>query len=87
MTDDFLGDFMNPDLDEVQPRKPMAGWVFYECDFCGCKWKETTRDMHSPSETLCPECNQLNKDAYRWLTDSSIVDEYNNVIDHRVVTL
>lgn len=87
MTGDFLDCYINTDLDDAPPIKLMAGWVFYECEFCGCKWKETTKDMHSPSETQCSECNQLSKNAYRWLTDSSIIDEDNNLINHQVVIL
>ena len=36
-------------------RKPIPGFRFFECPDCDNKWKEKTRDCHSPSCETC-EC-------------------------------
>lgn len=33
--------------------KSRAGWRIFECDGCGLKWKEKSRDMFSPSGVDC----------------------------------
>lgn len=35
-------------------RKPMPGFRMFRCDSCGHKWKEPSRDCHSPSIDSCP---------------------------------
>lgn len=40
-----------------KPRKPIAGYRFYDCEECGHSGKQKTRDCHSPSHELCEKCN------------------------------
>lgn len=39
----------------VKRNKPIPGFRFFECPDCENKWKEKTRDCHSPSCETC-EC-------------------------------
>ena len=38
----------------VMPRSPVCGWRWVKCDDCGNTWKETSRDIASPSNVECP---------------------------------
>lgn len=58
------------------PRKPIAGYRFFQCIDCGEEWKEKSRDCLSPSNDTCPSCgSDVFPDNYQqhseWPVDKS----------------
>jgi len=41
---------------DFSERKPISGYRHFECEDCGAKWREKSRDCHSPSGEHCPHC-------------------------------
>ena len=48
------------------PRIPVPGWICGKCDDCGTTWKETSRDILSPSRIDCPNKCDNGGDTHIW---------------------
>lgn len=67
---------------------PVCGWRWFKCDDCGSTWKETTRDITSPSKVDCPNgCEQA--DTHVWQTERADLprDQNGNLLKHEVEVL
>ena len=53
----------------VMPRRPVCGWQWVKCDDCGTTWKETSRDILSPSHVDCPNHCDHGGDTHVWKTE------------------
>lgn len=52
-------------------RQAQPGWRSFECEDCGCKWKESCRDAPSLSGSDCPKCHEFTSpNGYK--TDDSV---------------
>lgn len=54
----------------------VPGFRFFTCSECGEVYSVTTRDCHSPSLEICPNCNKENVPLYleehpEWPTDKT----------------
>jgi hypothetical protein len=74
----------------VVPRLPVAGWRWVKCDDCGTTWKETSRDIQSPSHVDCPNHCDHGGDTHVWrsdIDDALATDSSGNILDHQCVIL
>jgi hypothetical protein len=53
----------------VVPRSPVCGWQWVKCDDCGTTWKETSRDILSPSHVECLNHCDHGGDTHVWKTE------------------
>jgi hypothetical protein len=64
-----------------------AGWRFFTCDECGEEWKETSRDMFSPSGVDCQNCGAWSR-PNRHTTEPKVpVDNMGNLLRWEIVQI
>ena len=87
---DNPGDSGVDDRRLVVHRLPVAGWRWVKCDDCGTTWKETSRDIQSPSHVDCPNHCDHGGDTHVWrsdIDDALATDSSGNILDHQCVIL
>jgi hypothetical protein len=69
----------------VMPRRPVCGWRWVKCDDCGTTWKETSRDILSPSGVDCPNRCDHGGDTHVWKTERADLprDQSGNLLEYR----
>ena len=74
----------------TEMKKPATGWVYAKCADCGNTWKETSRDVDSPSSRECPRGCDHGGDTHVWNRerDSTLLtDASGNLLTHTFVPL
>lgn len=69
----------------VMPRSPVCGWQWVKCDDCGTTWKETSRDILSPSHVDCPNHCDHGGDTHVWKTERADLprDQSGNLLEYQ----
>jgi len=73
----------------VMPRLPVSGWQWVKCDDCGTTWKETSRDIQSPSLVDCINRCDHGGDTHVWKTEQADLprDQNGNLLNYERVIL
>jgi hypothetical protein len=70
-------------------RRPVPGWRWVKCDDCGSTWKETSRDIASPSHVDCPNHCEHGGDTNVWREEPTDLprDQSGNLLSPETVIL
>lgn len=71
-------------------RRIYSGWAWAKCLDCGIEWKETRRDIHTPTPVDCPNHCDHGGDTEIWKVlecNDLPKDEVGNLLKHEIVIL
>jgi hypothetical protein len=83
---DIISDNINI---ELKSRRPVPGWLWAKCNDCNVTWKETSRDIESPSNLDCPNrcCNSEDTQVLRKEATNLPRDKSGNLLKNETMLI